>query len=142
MKHDVKVFLWVGAAVLGLLGLLVVGAGTLLYLNKDRLLTGGRDAIEEGRKFGESATQDACLDEALRQAEGKGPFGSIGPNLFLAGCLRSAQESNGFCDDVPPTGEIMASATWRGGRCAEAGRPNDQACVQLMSSVQRHCRPQ
>jgi hypothetical protein len=148
MERNFKVCLIVGASLLFLLGLVIIGSGTLIYLNRDKLAQGFKkwtesvkEEAEQGEEFGAETDQDGCLQEALRQSEGKGSFGAVQPTLFLTGCLRSAEETEGFCDDVPPATEIMATVMWSQRQCAAIERTNDQACIQVMQSKQRFCGP-
>ena len=147
MDRNFKVCLILSGAMVFLLGLVLIGSLALVYLNKDKIAKGFEDwtedvkqHVEEGKTFGEETDQDGCLGEALRQSEGKGSFGALPPSLFLTGCLKTAHESEGFCDDAPEQTEIVATALWSQRRCGELDRAGDQACVQIMQSMQRHCQ--
>ena len=139
MGREIKILLIVLASIVALAGLVIVGAGTILYLNKDKLVEGAKDLMAEGAQFGEETDERGCLDEAMSRAEGAGNLGAIRPSLFLGACLRAAAPAEGFCEGVPAPGDIMKTVSWAAERCAAAGRPNDQACTHLMQAVQRHC---
>ncbi len=146
MDRNFKVCLIISGVMVFLAGLVVVGSLTILFLNRDKIADGFEDwtddvkqEAERGEQFGSTTDQDGCLDESLGRTEGQGVLSAVPASLFLHGCLESAAPSEGFCDDAPGMGEILATATWTQSECAERGLEDDQACVQIMQRVLRYC---
>jgi hypothetical protein len=88
----------------------------------------------EGRRFGASARDAACLDEARRRVRtaGSASFGIGTP--FLSGCLSTAESTDAFCRDVPA---YETSQSWPATGCE--GDPLFHDCQALLETVQEHC---
>ncbi|MEZ5365943.1 MAG: hypothetical protein R2748_27330 [Bryobacterales bacterium] len=146
MNSNLRVCLIVASVMAFLLGLVVIGSGTLVYLNWDKIKTGVHTIAEhmekradEGREFGESSNEQGCLDESLKRADGTGAFSALAPSIFFKACLEKAPAANGFCEGTPDATQFLALATWPQGQCAEAGMPNNQGCLQVMQAKLEHC---
>lgn len=148
MNPNLRVCLIVAGVLVFLLGLVIIGSGTLIYLNRDKLKQGAQKIAQNlekhadaGRAFGETSDQQGCLDEALARAEGAASLTALGPSIFFKSCLRTAAVSEGFCDGTPEStpSQIFSIATWPQTQCVEAGLPNNQACLQIMGDKLEHC---
>lgn len=127
---------------IGLLSLTAIGFGGYWWLNsnKARFEEIGKRAKADAAQF--AATHDGaqCLQEALRRLNGTdGIMAQAEVKVFLSTCMDEARESPGMCDGVPPSGEIMRTATWAVARCTQLGRSGDQPCSQLVTAIQKHC---
>ena len=147
MDKNLKTCLIIGAALVFVAGLVMVGAFTLIYLNRDKIsdeLEQWTDQMEatgdDGRAFGETADQQGCVDEGLRRIEGKNSIQSISSIGFVAACLQTAAESEGFCEGVPEATSIFDSALWPQQRCAEMETGNEQGCQSIMQVAMAHCQ--
>jgi hypothetical protein len=96
-------------------------------------------AREEGLRLGRTTSEQGCLAAAIeRHRQRPGFQEQVANNLFLSGCLSAAAPTTGFCDGVPSSSEMIASARWRAARCSEADF-SDNRCQQLFGTVQGHC---
>jgi hypothetical protein len=140
VSKAVKVLL-ILAAGFGVFIVLAVGAGAMWWkANKTHLMEGGSKAMAEGRAFGTSRADVACVDEAFRRLEiGSGFTGEVTNKLFLSSCLKAAGPTPGFCDNVPEMSEIMSSVKWSLTTCTARHRANNQPCSRLVQEIQKHC---
>ena len=76
MDKNLKTCLIIGAALVFVAGLVMVGAFTLIYLNRDKIsdeLEQWTDQMEatgdDGRAFGETADQQGCVEADRRQEQ-------------------------------------------------------------------------
>jgi hypothetical protein len=137
---------WVKFAAVLLLALaVIVGGGGVWWVRQNRARFRGtlNEAREAGLRFGEANPDSACIDEALRRLEERGDFideiASHQP--FLESCLKVAARTSGFCEPVPPPGELVRWLEWSCEACAERGHDN-QGCPRLMKEAQRVCYPE
>lgn len=142
---------WLKVVLVVLAALAVVcclgSAGVYWYLDthKEELKGAATTAVGEGRAFGHGAGNDAdaCVDEALRRLQTRrGLVDQATNQMFLKACLEVAPRPDGFCRDVPASGEVVAIATWAVERCAAKSAGKDQDCARLMQVVQRACAAQ
>ena len=139
MTTSVKVLIIVGSCVL--LGVLaVVAAGVFWWARHGgELMQAGKNAMQDGAKFGRSTDNQGCLDEALlRQKRDTGFGGVLSTDLFLSSCLDSSRATPGFCDGVPWPIDFIRGAQWQMEKCKEA-HSDDPYCRQLFSQVQQYC---
>ena len=146
MERNLKVCLVIGGVAVFVIGLVIVGSGTIIYLNRDKLsdsfdnwMEGMDEHRQQGEEFGTTVDEQGCLDEALSRTDGKGTSTAIAAGVFMRGCFESAQATEGFCDEAPSESEILATVTWSQQRCATLGRVNDQACISVMQIMQNYC---
>ena len=102
----------------------------------------GKAAATEAREFGRGKTAALCMNEAfvrLRACDGFICEAKV--NVFLQGCLETADVPPDFCKGVPPREEIMASARWTIAECTKADMAGEQPCNRLMRAVQDYCHP-
>lgn len=100
------------------------------------------EAIDnEARAFAQGKDAEACVAESLARVDrcGGGVLCQVKTRIFLSRCLAAAKVPADFCAGVP-TG-ITAAARWQADECVRRGRPNDQACMQVMMGLVEHCRP-
>ena len=140
MKAFVRVLLIMGGLVFVFC---LVGAGLLWYWwshNGRELLEQGQSSIAAGQATGAGTDQQGCLDGALAKLPENTRFSAqLSNTLFLSGCLPAAQPTPGFCDGVPPNGEVMNSVRWRLEKCKDRPQPESQPCGQLYGEVQKFC---
>lgn len=124
-----------------LLGIIAVGGVVYwVYQNKDRWVQSAEQLGKEAKEFGAKNNNEGCLKEALsRHKRDKSITGQISTQIFLSVCLQESEPSPGFCDGVPPKGEIMKSINWTLKKCSDAGMQNDQTCQRVFSAVQEYC---
>ena len=142
MSKTTKVVLGILAGLLLVSVLSCVGLRMWFDANRDDLANMGQEAEAAGIEHGLTTDQVGCVDEALAQQADCGGFDPMCEaqnGIFLKACLSAAQANARFCDDVPQRSDIMDSAVWAVGTCANLGRPDDQACGRLMQNVQDHC---
>ena len=142
MSTGVKIIL--GVVALGILGCIAVCAGGYFWVenNKDDLAAMGTEQMAAGEAFGLGTEQLGCIDEGLAMQDGCGEFDPMCEarnGIWLKACLGVATTSPGLCDGVPQKTDIIDSATWAVGTCANLGRPQDQPCGRLLQQVQEHC---
>src|SRR5215471_19629668 len=125
-----KVWVIVLSIIGGLFLLAIVifgGAAYWFWQNKDRLAQSVERVEKEGKEFGAKSNNEGCLNEALsRHKRDKSIKGRLSTQIFLNFCLSESEPSPGFCDGVPPRGEIMKSYNWTLKKCSDAGLQNDQ----------------
>ena len=129
-----------GVAVLGI-GLVVGGIVWWVHANKDRLVAMGREAETSAAEFAASHDQDACVGEGLKKTDAcDGIMCEAQTKIFLEKCIQRATPTPGFCEDVPPSSEIMKTVSWVQEQCRRRGRPaDDQRCTRLMQGIPPAC---
>ncbi len=140
MRTLLKVLLVI-AGLFFVLGIVcVVGGSVWLKKNKGKLMEMGDRASADGRAHGEGTDSDGCLDETLaRMDTNKGLMAEVELKIFLKECLEVADAVDGFCDGVPPPGEIMKTVSWVTKTCAAEGRAGEQRCTRVVQAIQEHC---
>lgn len=129
-----------GVGVLGL-ALFVGGIAWWVSANKERLAATGKNAQEEGARFGASHTQEQCLDDGLSHLKGCGAMDFIceaGNKIRLVSCLGAAQ-ADGTCNDVPSRNDIFKIATWSNEECTRRGFRGSQQCGRMMQALPEAC---
>ncbi len=101
----------------------------------------GPAMIAEAESFGESASNEGCLEEALRrQLACDGMRCQVETAVFLEACLPVSAPTAGFCASVPPPDEFMATVGWSVDACEARGRTDDD-CPRLLRRLQDFCHP-
>lgn len=140
MPKWLKVVLVILGVVVLLCGLSSAGAYWWFTENKEKLKGVGERAKKEGVAFAYQRDGEACVDEGLRRlAERSGIIDQVEHKLFLKACLEKATRPAGFCDGVPPLGEIIQSASWAVQRCIAKGKTDNQNCARMMQVLQEVC---
>lgn len=124
--------------------LLIIGLGVGGYIwvreNKDRLVQQGQEAHSEGERFGVTATQEECVNEAVARLKAHpGLIKEVNHKFFLMACIEVAKQTPGFCNDVPPVEEIIKGSAYTLRKCKALGLPVDQSCFRLLQGVQLVC---
>jgi len=110
-----------------------------LSTHSGEFLAKNEQSMVDGQKFGKNTDNQGCLTETIsRHKQSQGFSGALSTELFLQACLRSSQETPGFCDDVPRRTEFMKSAQWQKQRCLE-NNLHDSYCPQIFAQVQSYC---
>ena len=111
----------------------VAGAGYFWWIrNRDSLKANAKEVAAEGRQFGQTNDNQACVDETFsRYKKAPGFFNALNYAQFMSKCLEVSRPTPGFCDDVP-VGKIVELMKWRESQCSHYGVPNDQKCQQLL----------
>jgi hypothetical protein len=141
MNKVAKVFL-IGCGSIVALGVIVV-VGIALYLKShgSEIIAEGQAMRQQGFEAGAKLGDGACVDAALGRMGTSPGFGeALDSRLWLDGCLEASDPGAAICAGVPPETEIMKSVNWRLEECQARGRPNDNACSNLLASVQSYCR--
>lgn len=108
--------------------------------NKDRLIQQGQEARAEGERFGATATQEECVDEAVVRLKARpGLIQEVSHKFFLVACIKVAKQTPGFCNEVPPVEEIIKGSAYTLRKCSALGMPGDQPCFRLLQGVQLVC---
>src|SRR5687768_16399063 len=132
---------FIGCAVLLVLAVIAVLAG-IRYVrqNKGRLQAQAAEVRAQGREFGRSANESACVAKAMSDYRNDSAiFGEVRVRIWLSGCLESTPRDSGFCASVPPTAEIMRTVKWRLSECSRIGLDADKGCTRILTEVQEHC---
>jgi hypothetical protein len=121
--------------------LVAFGAGAMWWkANKTRLMEGTSKAMAEGKAFGASRADTACVEEAFRRLDASSGFADeVSNRLFLSACLKAANGTPGFCEKVPAMSEIMSSVKWSLTTCTARARSDNQPCTRLVQEIQKHC---
>ena len=126
--------------------LLVAGVAAGVYWISQQsgpLLARGKEAMEEGRRFGASTDNHCCVAATLASYKKEPGFTkAITSQLFLSGCLPTSRATTGFCADVPGPTEITNTVKWQLDQCSRAGLTGDSYCGQLFGPVQKFCELQ
>lgn len=140
MRTLLKVIITI-AGMFFLLGIVcVVGGGVWLKKNEAKLREMGERAIAGGHAHGKGTDSAGCLDETLsRLDQSKGIMEETQLKIFLKECLAAAEPTEGFCDGVPPPGEIMKTVSWVTSTCKAEGRGGEQRCTRVVQAIQDHC---
>lgn len=98
-------------------------------------------AEEAGRAYAVSATDQACVPEALRRADEcrAGAMCTVKEQAFLNACLEGAAVTPELCEGVPEKTRYTLSERWREAVCADLGRKKDFPCTQIVRVLQRTC---
>lgn len=143
MPKGLKIFLivFVSLVVLGG-GCLYVG-GIWLEGVFSNLKETGEKTQTEAKEWSKKHTQAEALNEAVKRGEEcSGDLDLsclIQQRLFLGFSLEAAKKTPGFCKSVPPTEEIMKSATWRVEQCRKLKADGSQKCPNVIAAVQDYC---
>ncbi len=127
---------------LALLGVLAVGGAVWWFsANKDKFVAIAKEADESSTAFASGHDQNDCVTEGLRKNDAcDGIMCGAGAKVFTQRCIAKATPVAGFCDGVPPQGEIMATVRWVQDQCTKRGRrADDQKCTQLLQAVPEAC---
>ena len=142
MKKGVKIFLGVGCGLL-LLGTVVVVLGIigLNYLEK-RVTESTAKYEVEGREFGKTRDQRACMDEGMRRSKSVGVI-DMGAALALAtivdACLENSRPTPNFCDGVPSFWSLKETE-WGKVECRRAGiDPEKTGCIHVTKRKHQFC---
>jgi hypothetical protein len=132
------------AIVFGSAGAFLCVVATVGYFGLRQLGSGlraqGVVVEHEADEFAKGRAAPECVDEALaRQAREATFMGGVKAKAFLHGCLSKARPVAGFCDGVPRYGEILASAQWAVGTCAQHGMPGNETCGRTVQSIIEFC---
>lgn len=140
MPRWLKILLIV-AIVVVVLVLGVVGTGVVWWMkNKDAIMARAKEVVAEGKEFGRSNNNQACVDEAISRYKKEPGFGStLTNNFFLRACLEASKPTEGFCETVPRVTEFMKSAEWQLEQCRRVDLSKDSYCRQLFQPVQQFC---
>jgi len=140
LSKNAKIALW-GCGSLLFVGIaIVVVVVVLVAANKDKIVEGGKQGIEEGEAFGKAHAQNDCVTEAVRRnAACSGVFCEAGVNIFVNACLNAAAPEAATCAGVPEPTEIFKAVAWEKDRCTEAGRKGSEPCRRLMQAVLTYC---
>jgi hypothetical protein len=122
-------------------GLLIGGAMWWFDANKGRLLEEGKQVMQEAEAYAASHDQNECVEEGLRRTDACVGFTcAVGVKIFTSTCIKKAQESAGFCENVPPKTEIIKTSLWVVEECQRRGRmADDQACHRIMQAIPEAC---
>lgn len=140
MPTWLKVVLGVIAAFVALF-IVVIVVGVMWFKgHKGELVASGTRALKEGRTFGAQKARPDCIAEGFRRLGSVDGIGAeIQNNLFAKGCLEVASDTEGFCTDVPGTGEIMATVKWRASVCSSHNEVDPQRCQRFLQTWQEAC---
>jgi hypothetical protein len=140
VSKAVKILLILGAGFVVFISV-AFGAGALWWkANKVRLMEGPSKALAEGKAFGASRADTACVEEAFRRLDVSSGFtDEVTHKLFLSACLKAANATPGFCENVPAMSEIMSTVKWTLTTCTGRGRADTQPCSRLLQEIQKHC---
>jgi len=120
-----------------ILGLLIIGPIIWVNLNKDKIKAEYSVVREEAKKFAESSTSEGCLQESLLRVTKFKSLSSYGQNRgFFWECLKCAEYTPGFCDDIPEKAGFK-EFTWANQKCKNS--PNSGECIQLWNLVIQFC---
>jgi hypothetical protein len=142
MPRWLKIVLVVGASGALFFGIVIGGFAWWFRANRAELRERGKAAEAEGKQYGLGKSSNACIDESLaRVASTRGIMQQALLGVFMRGCLEGAPRDPALCVGVPATSEMMKSATWRNETCAARGKRGDQACFELVGTIQEVCHP-
>lgn len=139
MKSWQKLVLILGGSAVVSVGVLGVLGYHFVWKKKDQIMAATVEAGERGAAFGKGKSQSACVDEAMRRVTvERGIQEEALLRLWLRTCLEAAQADT-TCEGVPPPSELMRSVAWAMAQCDAHQLGQDQACVRMVSDVQKHC---
>lgn len=131
---------------------LIVAGIFIAWLTQDKWLPGwnqelaqqSQDFTQRGSTFGETADQQACLEEALTSFNRCSGFAcTISHGKFLKACWQQATPSEGFCNEVPAFSEELSEDDKSWARHACWGRDiRGEGCRLLMRQQQLFCSKQ
>ena len=140
MPGWLKALLAVAIIVVLLVVGVVVGGVVWWSRNKDRLMGRAKEVMTEGREYGRTTDNQACVDESVsRYKKDPGLGSAISTSLFSRACLEASRPTPGFCNDVPKTTEFIKSGEWRKSQCSRVDLLSDSYCQQLFQPVQEFC---
>lgn len=96
---------------------------------------------QDGQAFGETASQQECLDQALSQFDGCLGFScTVNQGVFLKACLNQSEVTDGFCDGVPEYREKPTEddKSWAKYYCRDHNIKGE-GCGLLMKQQQFFC---
>ena len=124
MTHTTK---WIVGVVVVIAFVIVVGVAVLVafvYFMSSGDMKGQYDAKQlEGREFGKTTDQAACMKEGLERAKGIKLLEinrAVNNQVFVEECLKSASPTSGFCDGVPAIWKLQDDE-WATKQCEKAG---------------------
>lgn len=144
MTHTTK---WIVGVliVIGFFGLVCVAgvAGFVYYIYKGEG-SGEYDAKRvEGREFGKTTDQAACMKEGLERAKGIRLVEInrvVSNQVFVEECLKSASPTSGFCEGVPPLWSLQ-DTEWAEEQCERARmNPLRTSCTTVFKAKLHVCQ--
>ena len=142
MTKGAKIFLGIGCGLL-LIGAVVVVVGIigLNYLEKT-LGESTRAQETEGRGYGATRDQQACMTEGMKRSASVGLVdfsGALGLTAFVDACLEASRPTPNFCDGVPSFFS-MKENEWGSALCRKAGvDPEKTACIHVTKRKHQLC---
>ena len=138
-----KISLGLSLVIAGVAIVLAMVAGAWWWWNENaaKIAEAGLAASDEGRKAGASLGESGCLDKAVerhRVDDNRTILGTVRTTLFLRACLDASKAEAVFCEGVPAKGEVLATGTWAGNRCANLGF-TDPYCAQMFNQIAEYC---
>ncbi len=109
--------------------------------NGARMNVATREAVDEGRRFGQAHAQPECVPEALNREDAStdAPFWARSlAGYFLNQCFAMHERDGALCEGVPAPA-AAAAAGWSQ-RCKELGH-NNLSCFSTMQGVEGYCNP-
>jgi hypothetical protein len=136
------VLIVVGVIVVLVIGVVVVGVVVYYKGGGREIVEGMTPSIEEGQKYGRTAENKACVNEAIVRFKRDSTTvnGLLGSKGFLTGCLQTSRETPNFCQGVPGPFDVSDGVRWKKDQCSDHGLGSDQNCPQLFDAVIQHCQ--
>jgi membrane protease YdiL (CAAX protease family) len=138
-----------GTAGCGCLSVVVVGAFLFASVMAMR---GMQDSLPPDKtaelmdavmKFVPTADQRACVEEAFdvrrRCEDAKDSACTTQANAFLAACLRRADPTPGFCDDVPTPTDVGGNMKFANDTCSKLKDVDGATCAMVVREIPTFC---
>jgi hypothetical protein len=118
----------------------MVGVGYWWWSNNQAVIEQQvADAAEMAKKIAAESDSYGCIAHLKQQVQQcPGLTCQVGLRIFMMECLARAPMASGFCDGVPSSDEMIASAQWSLKQCADT-KDAINACVQAMNAVPEFC---
>jgi hypothetical protein len=137
-----KILLGIAGFFVLCIGLVGWKAYSWWHANGKAYVTAIKTAGDDGRLFGRTADNDACVKSAMdRFAADTTTLGALQGTNYVQNCLPESKPTQGFCDGVPAPKDFAAVREWEKGKCATVSTATDRACRMAIAPVPRFCHP-
>jgi hypothetical protein len=122
---------------------MVCGAAWLWWnQNSAEFLASGKAHMDKGTAAGRTLDESGCVASAAGALGGEASSSialGIANSLELSGCLETSRVTPGFCDEIPPRTEIIATGQWIASVCNQIGQAGNTSCNTMIQIIPEYC---
>ena len=142
MSTTLKILLGIAAVFVLLIGVAAWKGYSWWRANGRVYLAAIQASQRDGRSFGLTADNAACVKSALdRFGSDTTALGMMTGSSFVQACLPASKPTPGFCDGVPAPRDFSAMGEWSRKQCDEMSLKDARGCQAVVRGVPMFCHP-